>query len=174
MVWYTSLNMSSSDTLATPTTATLTGRVKWFNNKSGFGFITVCDGEFDGKDMFVHYSSVQVSDEQYKYLVQGEYVNFELVKPAKGDHEFHAVNVKGIKGGSLMCETRKQNYTARTEKPSRETVSKEVSQEIAATPRRARRPARATEATTSPVDEGYQKVIRKRSSKRTSAESAAR
>jgi len=168
--------MSSSDTLATSTT--LTGRVKWFNNKSGFGFITVCDGEFDGKDMFVHYSSIQVNDEQYKYLVQGEYVNFELVKPTKGDHEFHAVNVKGIKGGSLMCETRKQNYTARVEKPSRETVSKEVSKEIAATPRRARRPARTTEATTTaPVDEGYQKVVRKRSTKRASApaaESAAR
>jgi cold shock CspA family protein len=29
----------------------LTGMVKWFNNKAGFGFITVCDGEYSGKDI---------------------------------------------------------------------------------------------------------------------------
>ena len=49
----------------------LTGMVKWFNNKSGFGFITVCsDGEFAGKDIFAHYSSIRVTNSQYKYLVK--------------------------------------------------------------------------------------------------------
>jgi cold shock CspA family protein len=86
------------------------GKVKWFNNKSGFGFITICDGELATKDIFVHYSSIQVSDLQYKYLVEGEYVNFDLAKPANSTHEFHAVNVCGIKGGALMCETRKPNF----------------------------------------------------------------
>ena len=43
----------------------MTGMVKWFNNKSGFGFITVCgDGEFGGKDIFVHYSSIRVTNSQ--------------------------------------------------------------------------------------------------------------
>jgi len=100
--------------------ARLTGKVKWFNNKSGFGFITVCDGqdtELVGKDIFVHFSSVQVSDTQYRYLIQGEYVDFELSKPEKGDHEFHAVNVSGVKGGSLMCETRRVNQEARPYEP---------------------------------------------------------
>ena len=37
----------------------LTGKVKWFNNKAGFGFITVCDeGEMSNKDIFVHYSLI--------------------------------------------------------------------------------------------------------------------
>jgi cold shock CspA family protein len=85
-----------------------TGRVKWFNLKSGFGFITLCTDDANtesSKDIFVHFSSISVKDSQYKYLVQGEYVDFELAKPAKGDHEFHAVNITGVKGGELMCET---------------------------------------------------------------------
>lgn len=86
-----------------------TGRVKWFNNKSGFGFITQCDGQND-KDIFVHWSSIKVENSQYKYLVQGEYVDFCLVKPERSDHEFHAVEVSGVKGGSLMCETRRESF----------------------------------------------------------------
>lgn len=83
----------------------ITGRVKWFNNSSGFGFITVCDGEHSGKDIFVHYTSIQVNNSQYKYLVQGEYVDFNLVKPENGLHEYHATVVSGVKGGALLCET---------------------------------------------------------------------
>jgi cold shock CspA family protein len=48
-----------------------TGRVKWFNNKAGYGFITVTDGPKSGSDVFVHHSSIKVVSEQYKYLVQG-------------------------------------------------------------------------------------------------------
>ena len=111
----------------------ITGKVKWFNNKAGFGFITVCDGDYSGKDIFVHYSSIQVNNSQYKYLVQGEYVDFSLVKPTNSEHEFHAVNVGGVKGGSLMCETRRQNYVARSARPAQETrkdLSREVSREV--------------------------------------------
>jgi CspA family cold shock protein len=87
---------------------TLTGTVKWFNNKAGFGFITVCeDGEFKNKDIFVHYSSIRVLNSQYKYLVQGEYVEFTLVKVNSDTHEFQAMNVSGVKGGPIMCEIRR-------------------------------------------------------------------
>ena len=87
---------------------TLTGTVKWFNNKAGFGFITVCeDGEFKDKDIFVHYSSIRVLNSQYKYLVQGEYVEFTLVKVNSDTHEFQAMNVSGVKGGPIMCEIRR-------------------------------------------------------------------
>jgi CspA family cold shock protein len=90
----------------------LTGTVKWFNNKAGFGFITVCeDGEYEGKDIFVHYSSIRVSNSQYKYLVQGEYVDFTLVKANTDTHEFQAMNVCGVKGGPIMCETRRSSNT---------------------------------------------------------------
>jgi len=95
----------------------MTGKVKWFNNKSGFGFVTACEGEFKGKDIFVHYSSINVPDEQYKYLVQGEYVDFDISESEKSEHEFHAVNVSGVKGGELMCETRRHISEARPYKP---------------------------------------------------------
>ena len=86
----------------------LTGRVKWFNSKAGYGFITVTDGARAGTDIFSHHSSIQVSNQQYKYLVQGEYVEFELVKPIKEDskYEFNAANISGIKGGPIMCKSR--------------------------------------------------------------------
>jgi len=85
-----------------------TGCVKWFNNKSGYGFITVTDGENVGSDIFVHHSNINVTTEQYKYLVQGEYVSFEVDENAKGQHKYQAMNVHGIKQGQLMCETRRE------------------------------------------------------------------
>tara|TARA_A100001015_G_scaffold251133_1_gene289941 strand:- start:10060 stop:10557 length:498 start_codon:yes stop_codon:yes gene_type:complete len=93
---------------------TYVGRVKWFNNKSGFGFVTVItEGEHQNSDVFVHHSGINVSTEQYKYLVQGEYVHFEMVHIEEGDHEWQASNVTGIQGGLLMCETRNEARSAR-------------------------------------------------------------
>lgn len=86
----------------------LTGTVKWFNNRAGFGFITVCEpGEYENKEIFVHWSSIRVSNSQYKYLFQGEYVDFTLVKANSNKHEYQAMNVSGVKGGPIMCETRR-------------------------------------------------------------------
>jgi cold shock CspA family protein len=93
----------------------LTGRVKWFNNKAGYGFITVTDGTRSGSDIFVHHSAVDVENQQYKYLVQGEYVEFDLVKTESQTHEWQASKVAGIKGGKLMCETRHELKLARNE-----------------------------------------------------------
>ena len=93
-----------------------TGRVKWFNNRNGYGFITITDGPMSGKDVFVHHSSIKVDSEQYKYLVQGEYVDFSLLKTdGKSSHEFQAGEVCGIKGGKLMCETRRETRVARSQ-----------------------------------------------------------
>lgn len=86
----------------------LCGMVKWFNNKSGFGFITVrTEGEFAQKDIFVHYSSIRVSSPQYKYLVQGEYVEFTLNRVTDSKHEYQAIDITGIMGGNIMCETQR-------------------------------------------------------------------
>ena len=93
----------------------LIGQVKWFNNKSGYGFITVSDGENSGKDIFAHFSTIHVGDSQYKYLVQGEYVEFELTTSTNEAHEFQATNISGIKGGRLMCETRQSNRVVKPE-----------------------------------------------------------
>jgi CspA family cold shock protein len=79
------------------------GRVKWFNNKNGYGFISLADN-----DIFVHHSGIIVSSDQYKYLVQGEYVSFNIERLSSGNHEIQATNVKGINNGKLMCETRSE------------------------------------------------------------------
>lgn len=86
------------------------GKVKWFNNKSGYGFITFINAsDFKGKDIFAHHSSLNVKDEIYKYLVQGEYVEFGVQKMDSGNHEYQAMNIKGILQNDLMCETRHKN-----------------------------------------------------------------
>jgi CspA family cold shock protein len=94
-------------------TESFIGRVKWFNNKTGYGFITVTDGQRSGNDIFVHHSAISI-DGQYKYLVQGEYVEFSIVDTPSGKHDCQAANVSGIKGGKLMCATRHENNVARS------------------------------------------------------------
>jgi cold shock CspA family protein len=113
MIFYI-INMSSIQNIVTSTASEqLIGRVKWFNNKAGYGFITVTDGPRSGSDIFVHHSTIQVENHQYKYLVQGEYVDFGIVKTISEEHEWQAVEVRGIKGGKLMCETRLEFTIAR-------------------------------------------------------------
>lgn len=60
------------------------GRVKWFDDRKGFGFIE----RDDGPDVFVHFSVIQ--GEGFKSLAEGEAVEFEIVEDQKG---LRAVNV---------------------------------------------------------------------------------
>lgn len=82
------------------------GQVKWFNNKAGYGFITMKNENGDDIDIFTHYSTVKMKDNQYRYLVQGEYVEFNMAEATNTEHQYQAMNVTGINGGPLMCETR--------------------------------------------------------------------
>jgi len=118
------------------------GRVKWFNNKAGYGFVTVTDGPKSGSDVFVHHSSIKVESEQYKYLVQGEYVEFYLSDTKTSDHEYQAGGVCGIKGGKLMCETRRDLRVARSQyKTTRPEAESDECEEAPKTPRSVRPPA---------------------------------
>ena len=54
------------------------GRVKWFNERKGFGFI----GQESGDDVFVHHSAIQ--GEGFKTLYEGEEVEFEIIEDPKG------------------------------------------------------------------------------------------
>lgn len=56
-----------------------TGRVKWFNDSKGFGFITPENGE---KDCFVHHTAIQ--GDGYKSLAENELVEFDVVEGDKG------------------------------------------------------------------------------------------
>ena len=100
---------------ATASAEKFTGRVKWFNNNAGYGFITITDGVKSGEDIFVHHTAIVVQSEQYKYLVQGEYVSLSLATTTNAKHETQAVGVSGINGGKLMCETRRENKSERGE-----------------------------------------------------------
>jgi CspA family cold shock protein len=56
-----------------------TGKVKWFNENKGYGFILQEGG---GRDIFVHYSEIQ--EDGYRTLAEGETVQFELMESDKG------------------------------------------------------------------------------------------
>ncbi len=64
-----------------------TGTVKWFNDKKGFGFISIEGGE----DIFVHHTAIQCDG--FRTLEEGDNVEFEIVQGDKGNK---AENVKRI------------------------------------------------------------------------------
>ena len=63
------------------------GKVKWFSNQKGYGFIT----QENGPDVFVHYSAIE--GEGYRGLAEGDEVEFDVVETPKGPQ---AANVKKI------------------------------------------------------------------------------
>jgi CspA family cold shock protein len=56
----------------------LTGRVKWFNDSKGYGFIE----QEGGRDIFVHYTAIE--GEGFKSLTEGQKVEFEIIEGTKG------------------------------------------------------------------------------------------
>ncbi len=65
----------------------LIGRVKWFNDSKGYGFIE----QEGGRDIFVHYSAIQ--GEGFKALAEGQNVEFEITEGAKGPQATNVVKV---------------------------------------------------------------------------------
>jgi CspA family cold shock protein len=67
-----------------------TGKVKWFNNAKGYGFILADDST---EDLFAHYSTIQMDG--YRTLKAGQPVQFETKPSDKG---IHAINIQPIDG----------------------------------------------------------------------------
>lgn len=65
------------------------GKVKWFNNAKGYGFINE-EGKSD--DLFAHYSAIEMDG--YKTLKAGQAVSFEIIQGPKG---LHAVKINSLK-----------------------------------------------------------------------------
>ncbi len=64
-----------------------TGRVKWFNEQKGYGFISTDEGE----DAFVHYSEIQ--GDGFKTLYEGQKVEFDIVQGQKGPQATNVVPI---------------------------------------------------------------------------------
>lgn len=65
----------------------MTGKVKWFNNEKGFGFIE----QEGGDDVFVHFSAIQADG--YKSLDEGQEVEFEITEGARGPQAANVVKL---------------------------------------------------------------------------------
>jgi len=101
--------------------------VKWFNSRYGYGFITEINTE---NDYFAHQSQLEPSENCYKTLYQGEYVECEVSKD-ENTGKLQANQITGIGGGKLMCEHRtvnsyrspSNNYSSNYERRSRDTFN---------------------------------------------------
>jgi CspA family cold shock protein len=71
----------------------LAGKVKWFNNAKGYGFIE----KEDGGDVFVHYSAIQADG--FKTLNEGESVQFDIAQGEKGPQAVNVVKVEVKRAG---------------------------------------------------------------------------
>ena len=96
-----------------PESERYTGRVKWFNNPRGYGFLSYKGTDGSDKDVFVHYSAISSDTENgFRTLTQGEYVSFSLIESDKPD-KLQASNITGVGGGPLLAEQRQQNQRQR-------------------------------------------------------------
>ena len=109
------------------------GRVKWFNTKAGYGFISYPDSDGKDVDVFTHHSSIKTSQEQFRYLVQGEYVSFvveTIQEPREDEHSTTATCITGVNGGMLMCETRNSFEARGSEQTSQLIIMKNDSKSV--------------------------------------------
>jgi len=90
--------------------------VKWFNAKAGFGFVTLLGEGVGGVEVFVHHSGLRVGREQFRYLVEGEYVELEVREVEGAEGRYQVSEVRGIGGGKLMCETRSESSASGSQK----------------------------------------------------------
>ncbi len=89
---------------ATEATERYQAVVKWFNPRTGYGFLTDLKSK---EDIFVHHKGITTDSDVYRTLITGEYVCYDLSSDKSGKNL--AVNVTGIGGGPLMCQRPRPN-----------------------------------------------------------------
>jgi Cold shock proteins len=88
------------------------GRVKWFNNRLGYGFVTLLhnvDGNntvSDTVDVFCHHSNLRPKESSFRSLTQGEYVELRIGNCADKENQVQAEDVTGVCGGPLLSDSR--------------------------------------------------------------------
>jgi len=85
----------------------LSGKVKWFNNAKGYGFI-LADGR--DEDLFAHFSAIQMDG--YKTLKAGQAVQFDIIQGPKG---LHAVNI--IAAGAISAKPSEEALSSVAQTP---------------------------------------------------------
>lgn len=75
------------------------GKVKWFNNAKGYGFV-VADGR--NEDLFAHYSAIQMDG--YRTLKAGQPVQFDIIQGPKG---LHAINIQAAPEAASVVDAEK-------------------------------------------------------------------
>ena len=85
----------------------IAGRVKWFNSKLGYGFITHKKHTNEEVDVFVHWSNLLLSDKDFHTLYKGEYVEFELESCICNENNVgvQACRVSGPNNSQLLTVT---------------------------------------------------------------------
>ncbi|EPJ87441.1 MULTISPECIES: cold shock domain-containing protein CspD [Pseudomonas] len=87
----------------------LSGKVKWFNNAKGYGFI-LADGK--DEDLFAHYSAIKMDG--YKTLKAGQAVNFEIIQGPKG---LHAVEIQAaVVSDNASAPAETPSHASKTDK----------------------------------------------------------
>ncbi|HEX8542994.1 MAG TPA: cold shock domain-containing protein CspD [Pseudomonas sp.] len=85
------------------------GKVKWFNNAKGYGFILE---EGKDEDLFAHYSAIEMDG--YKTLKAGQAVTFEIIQGPKG---LHAVKIQAaVVSQNALAPADSPSYASKTEK----------------------------------------------------------
>jgi len=85
-----------------------TACVKWFNPRSGFGFVTDIKSN---EDVFVHHSELVAPENVYRTLTTGEYISYSTTQDGEG--KVTATDVTGVGGGPLLCESAAKNAEER-------------------------------------------------------------
>lgn len=94
------------------------GRVKWFDNRKGYGFV---NNLANNAEVFVHHTGLKSQNGVFRTLYPGEYVEFDLHFDTQSNRDY-AVNVSGIQGGALLCENQGTRLMVRRSRPTGQQV----------------------------------------------------